>query len=82
MDILSTENFEKDYKKCSKEELRRIRELIDDIKADTFPGKRLHHLKNTYSFRIGNKRLIYNVEGGKAILLMLKSREGIYDYLR
>jgi mRNA-degrading endonuclease RelE of RelBE toxin-antitoxin system len=82
MEILSTGEFDKDLKKANKEEVKRIRTLIELLKAAGIMGKQLHHVKNTYSVRIGNKRLVYRVEKSKVTLLFFKSRENIYDYLR
>ncbi len=82
MDIFSTGEFDNDLKKANKEELKRIHALIELLKVSGIVGKQLHHVKNTYSVRIGNKRLVYKVEKSKVTLLFFKSRENIYDYLR
>lgn len=82
MEILSTGEFDKDLKKANKEEVKRIHTLIELLKASGIMGKQLHYVKNTYSVRVGNKRLVYRVEKSKVTLLFFKSREDIYDYLR
>lgn len=89
MEIFSTSEFDKDYKKASKEEVKRINEAVEQIKACSFirndcVGKQLHHTKDTYSIRIGNKRVVYRIEkeNARALLLFFKSREGVYDYLK
>ncbi|MCL4362907.1 type II toxin-antitoxin system YoeB family toxin [Candidatus Marsarchaeota archaeon] len=81
MELFSTSEFDKDYKKSSKEDIKRINRLIAQLKRRIPVGKPLRHLKNTFSVRVGNKRLVYTVEGDKLTLLFFKSREGVYDYL-
>ncbi|MCL4383176.1 MAG: type II toxin-antitoxin system YoeB family toxin [Candidatus Marsarchaeota archaeon] len=82
MELFSTNEFDRDYKKSSKDDITRINKLIQQFKAGMHIGKPLHHLKNTFAIRIGNKRLVYSVDGNKLTLLFFKSREGVYDYLR
>ena len=85
----STGEFDRDYRKATKEELKRISDAIEQIKAcsfigNNFVGKALRHTKDTYSIRIGNKRLVYHIERNEPeiLLLFFKSREGVYDYLK
>ncbi len=89
MEIFSTSEFDRDYKRATKEDIKRIGEAIGQIKASNFigkdfVGKHLHHAKDTYSIRIGNKRMVYHVEkeDSRILLLFFKSREGVYDYLK
>ena len=82
MELFSTCEFDKDYKKSSKEDIKRINTIIEQLKSGIPAGKPLHHIKNTFSVRVGNKRLVYAIDGNKLTLLLFKSREGIYDYLR
>ncbi len=82
MELFSTSEFDKDYKKGGKDDIKRINGLIGQLKGRIPLGKPLRHLKNTFSVRVGNKRLVYTVEDNKLTLLFFKSREGVYDYLR
>ena len=82
MEIFSTSEFDKDFKKADKEAVKRIRYLITELKTSNYLGKELDHAKRTYSIRIGNKRFVYRVENDKVILLFFESRENVYDYLR
>ena len=82
VELFSTSEFDKDYKKSSKEEVKRINKQIEQLKRGILMGKPLRHLKNTFSVRVGNKRLVYSIEGNRLTLLFFKSREGVYDYLR
>ena len=82
MEVFSTNEFDKDFKKADKEATERIKKILDELKSSNFIGKPLRHLKNTYTVRINNKRFVYKVEEDKVTLLFFKSREDIYDYLR
>lgn len=82
MEILSTNEFDRDIRKASKEDIKRINVVVQSLRVKNFVGKQLHHTKNIYSVRIGNKRLVYRAEGSAVTLLFFKSREGVYDYLR
>ena len=84
MPIESTNEFDKDIKRISKEDSARISEAIQKLERDEQPGKPLLYVKNVFSMRIGNKRLIYKFEkeGNHVLLLFFKSREQVYDYLR
>ena len=82
MELFSTNEFDKDYRKSSKADMKRINRLVEQLKSGIRLGKPLHHLKNAFSVRIGNKRLVYMAEGNKLTLMFFKSREGVYDYLR
>ena len=89
MEAFSTGEFDRDYRKTTKEELKHICDAVGQIKACTFTeknfiGKALRHTKDTYSIRIGNKRLVYHIERNdqEILLLFFKSREGVYDYLK
>lgn len=82
--IESTNEFEKDLKKINREESSRIKDVIQKLENGEQPGKPLLYVRNVFSVRIGNKRLIYRTEAGsdKVLLLFFKSREQVYDYLR
>ena len=82
MELFSTSEFDKDYKKSSREDIMRINRIIRQLKSGIPVGKPLRYLKNTFSVRLGNKRLVYTKEDTKITLLFFKSREGVYDYLR
>ncbi len=82
MEIFSTYEFDKDFKKADKESVKRIKYIVAELKTSNYLGKELVHMRNTYSIRINNKRLVYRIENEKVILLFFKSRENVYDYLR
>jgi mRNA-degrading endonuclease RelE of RelBE toxin-antitoxin system len=82
VEVFSTAEFDKDFKKADKEATNRIKDIVLELKTSKYVGKRLKHAKDSYSIRINNKRLVYKVENDKVILLFFKSRENVYDYLR
>jgi mRNA-degrading endonuclease RelE of RelBE toxin-antitoxin system len=83
MQIGQTREFEKDTKKITGTQRRRLDEIARMLMNSERPGKQLHHLKDVYSIYIENKRLVYRVneKEDKVTLLFFKSREGVYDYL-
>ena len=82
MEIKQTEEFKKDIKKLDgsfREELKRV--IIKIIERAMF-GKPMKHVKNVFSERIRNKRLLYMFENNTLIFLCFKSRKEVYDWLR
>jgi len=80
-EVVLTKNYEDNLKYLKKESLKRIKDLIEEIKSDPFRG-RGHpeplkgNLKGQYSRRIDRKnRLVYEVDGEK---VFLKSCDGHY----
>ncbi len=83
MEFEQSAEFRKDVKKLPADEAERLDRVITSLAVNARAGKHLHHLKDVYSIRIGNKRLVYRVESERRILLILfRSREGIYELLR
>lgn len=84
MDVEQTREFEKDTKKISAKTKQRIDDIIKLLTSSAKLGDELHHMKDIYSIRIENKRLVYQIleKENKIILLLFKSREEVYTYLR
>ncbi len=84
MDVEKTGEFDKDIKKLTAKEKQRLGEIISEIAHSGKKGKQLHHLKEVFSIRIENKRLVYQImeKEDKLLLLMFKSREDVYEYLK
>jgi mRNA-degrading endonuclease RelE of RelBE toxin-antitoxin system len=84
MKVERTKEFEKDTKKISAKTKQRIDEVVRTVINSKKFGKELHHMKDVYSVRIENKRLVYQVleNEDKVILLLFKSREEVYRYLQ
>jgi len=84
MKVERTKEFEKDTKKISAKTKQRIDEVVRTVINSKKFGKELHHMKDVYSVRIENKRLVYQVleNEDKVMLLLFKSREEVYRYLQ
>lgn len=84
MNVEKSGEFDKDTKKLTLKEKQRLDKIICDIATSGKKGKQLHHLKDVFSIRIDNKRLVYQVieKENKILLLLFKSREEVYEYLR
>jgi mRNA-degrading endonuclease RelE of RelBE toxin-antitoxin system len=83
MEFEQSAEFRKDLKKLPADEVERLDRVIASLAVNKRAGKQLHHLKEVYSVRIGNKRLVYRIEGEERILLVLfRSREGVYGLLK
>ncbi len=83
MQIEATREFEKDTKKLTGKQRQRLDEIIGLLTKEDKLGKQLHHLKDVYSIRIENKRLVYQIieKENKVVLLFFKSRGDVYGYL-
>ena len=84
MNVEKTVEFDKDTKKTTVRERKRLDEVISAIVYSGKKGKQLHHLRDVYSIRLQNKRLVYQIleKENKLLLMMFKSREDVYTYLR
>lgn len=50
----------------------RIVHVFDELRSDPFLGKLLKgELKGRYSYRIGNYRIIYRIEHGRLIIIII-----------
>jgi mRNA-degrading endonuclease RelE of RelBE toxin-antitoxin system len=84
MEVEQTREFEKDTKKITAKTKQRIDDVVKVLANSKKLGKELHHLGDVYSIRIENKRLVYQIleRENKIILLLFKSREEVYEYLK
>ncbi|MDE1871226.1 MAG: type II toxin-antitoxin system RelE/ParE family toxin [Candidatus Micrarchaeota archaeon] len=84
MEIEQAREFEKDVKKVTAKTKQRIDDIAKLLASSTKLGDQLHHMKDVYSIRIENRRLVYQIleKEDKIILLLFKSREEVYEYLR
>ncbi len=84
MQVYSTNEFLKDIRKISAKDKERLNKIIKQLLLKEISGKQLHHSTNTFSIRLENKRLIYQVveKEDKLILLFFKSRADVYEYLK
>ncbi len=84
MEVEQTREFEKDTKKITVKTKQRIDDVVKLLASSAKLGGELHHMKDVYSIRIENKRLVYQILGkeNKIMLLLFKSREEVYEYLK
>ena len=84
MEIEKTREFERDTKKLTAKSMQRIDEIVKRLTNSEKVGSQLHHFKDVYSVRLDNKRLVYQIleKEDKIILLLFKSREEVYEYLK
>ena len=84
MEFEQSAEFRTDVKKLPADEVRRLDDIILSLTVSNHVGKQLHHLKDVYSVRIGNKRLVYRIyqQEEKILLIMFRSREDVYELLR
>ncbi|PIT85019.1 hypothetical protein COU37_00665 [Candidatus Micrarchaeota archaeon CG10_big_fil_rev_8_21_14_0_10_45_29] len=84
MIVEKTNAFSKDITHLGKTEKKLLKGRIKDIISEPERFKPLLHYKNVRTAKIGGKRLLYQYlkEEGKIILLMFKSRDAVYAYLK
>ena len=73
---------ESQFKKLSKEVQARLKHRIDNMAENPFPRgvKKLSAEENFYRLRIGDYRIIYQVQGKALLILILKlgHRKNVY----
>ncbi len=80
-----TETAAKAIKKLDPTVRKRVRAAIDALREDPHRGKSLHlTLKGLYSWRTGDWRIVYRIDGGKIEILVVTvgHRREVYDRLR
>ncbi len=83
MNVYFTKEFTDNYKKLKDYMKERIDKAIDEIISNPECGKVLHYaLKGLRSYRTGNMRIIYKIEGDNLYFITFGHRKKIYDDLR
>ncbi|MCC8406529.1 MAG: type II toxin-antitoxin system RelE/ParE family toxin [Rickettsia endosymbiont of Sceptobius lativentris] len=81
-----TPNAQRQLKKLSKQLQQTIIQKLEDLKAIPLPVgiEKLSGIDNLYRLRIGNYRIIYQVEHKILLILVLKigDRKEVYDNLK
>ncbi len=78
MEIYFTDTFKKAYKKLDNEMKEKVKKAISKL-ASGAGGKRLHYnLRDYFSIRIADTRVIYKVKDNKIMLLSCGHRKKIY----
>ena len=69
----------KDCKKISKDDLNRIFTGIEDLKFDLKGDvKHLTNASPEYRLRIGNYRILFELEDNKVIIYRIRHRQSVY----
>ena len=72
----------KDLKKIDRNQITRILESVESLVSDPFPpnSRRLKGAENTYRLRVGNYRVIYQVETWRAriVIYYVRHRKDAY----
>ncbi len=73
-------SFRKDTKKLSKELLRRLDNVIEQLRIEPFPSgcRKVRPYKNIFRIRIGDWRLFYEIQGDTLILVAFRHRSRAY----
>lgn len=80
-----TETAAKAIKKLDPTVRKRVRAAIDALREDPYRGKSLQlTLKGLYSWRTGDWRIVYRIDGEKIEILVVTvgHRREVYDRLR
>ena len=81
MKVYLDKDAAKQVKKLKEDERSRILRRIKALEVDPFLGKKLKGRENTYSFRVGKFRVIYEIHADLDEIWVLKidKRERVYD---
>jgi mRNA interferase RelE/StbE len=78
----TTRKFEKDFRKLAADLKRRVDQQVKTLETQPYSGKRLRgEFEGSYSFRIGDYRIIYWVDETekKIVLLTVAHRRTVYE---
>ena len=78
----TTRKFEKDFRKLAGDLKRRVDLQVKTLETQPYSGKRLRgEFEGSYSFRIGDYRVIYWVDetGKRIVLLTVAHRRSVYE---
>jgi mRNA-degrading endonuclease RelE of RelBE toxin-antitoxin system len=80
--VLYSPVFEKDAARVDASFRKELKRAVDKIIANPEGGKPLKHLKNFFSERVRNFRVVYRLRDGDLQLLCFKNRDEVYDFLK
>lgn len=73
--ILLTNQAKKDYKKIPQKEISKINKIIDSLSITPRPvGHKKLVNRNAYRIRVGDYRVIYEIEDNNLIILLIRIR--------
>lgn len=74
-----TNRFVKDFRKLSKQNQLRVHRGLDSLKQDPYKGRKLKNPPlGGYRIRVGDVRIIYDIEANNVFLLHVSKREDAY----
>ncbi len=83
MSVYFTNEFIKNFKKLKGKEKEQVKSAVDEIMTDRDLGKPLRYsLKGLRSYRVGNMRIIYALDGEDIYFITFGKRKNIYENLK
>ncbi|MCK4319842.1 hypothetical protein KAW38_04710 [Candidatus Micrarchaeota archaeon] len=82
MRLLKTDEFKGDLKQLEGSLKRELKKIIEKVIVNPKESKPLKYVKNVFSLRIKNKRLLYLFEKNSIVFLCFKSRDEVYEWLK
>jgi mRNA interferase RelE/StbE len=78
--VVQTPKFERNFRKLRSELQRRISDQILTLEDQPLSGKPLHgQLKGLFSLRVGEYRIVYEIQQRRIILHTVGHRRSIYE---
>ncbi|MFQ6089527.1 MAG: type II toxin-antitoxin system RelE/ParE family toxin, partial [Candidatus Methanofastidiosia archaeon] len=74
--------FEKDIRKLTKLERKRLSRILSKIKENPTRYRKLKKFKNCYRVRIGNLRVVYILKGEIIWIVIVGKREKVYREMK
>ena len=71
-----TKSAEKDLRRIDKRYLPRIMDVVESLSSEAHPlgSKKLVGSEFTYRVRVGSYRIVYEIEGGRLVVLIVRVR--------
>ena len=77
--LVIARRFSKDLKRLSRQDQVRVRQALDDIKADPYRGRKVSAAETgQYRWRVGDLRIRYDIESKQVHILRVMKREDVY----
>lgn len=77
--LVYTNRFVKDFRKLSKQNQLRIHKGLVSLKQDPYKGRKLKSTPlGSYRIRVGDVRILYDIEENNLFLLHVAKREDAY----
>lgn len=77
--LVYTNRFVKNFRKLSKQNQLRVRRSLESLKHDPYTGRKLKSSPlGSYRIRVGETRILYDIEENSILLLHVLKREDAY----